>query len=380
MKSRSVLVLAILTTLAGTAPAADPMIVTVGQSNKRIVRCSEGSTIELPDGRLMMIYQDMTKGDGDSDFFPSQLVARFSNDGGRNWGLSSVVVDNDQAFQNVMSPSLARLSDGAIVLTFIRNHKLSKKVNVYPPISAFAWVTRDEGKSFKPLATMWSEKMMSLCNSTLKRLSSGRLIQTVNRETSMKGQPDHWQAGVVWSDDDGKNWKVGDSWVDAPKRGAMEPHLAETNDGNLLMVMRTQMGSVYKSESRDSGRSWSRAFSLGVESPESCPELVRLPGTGDLLLIYNASQFNPRYASHFGKRTPLSTSISKDGGRSWSLPRNIETDPGYAFSNPGALVTRQGKVIVNYWASKYKFNGQMSNYPIDLKVAVIDIKWLYGER
>src|SRR5262249_13444810 len=48
---------------------------------------------------------------------------------------------------------------------------------------------------------------------------------------------------------------------------------------------------------------------------------------------------------HFGKRTPLSAAVSKDGGKTWSKPRHIETDAGWAFSNPGGLLHQQGHAV-----------------------------------
>lgn len=359
--------------------AAEPVIVTVGKADDKSVRYSEGSAVELKDGRLLLVYQEMKKGEGDSDFFPGRLVARTSKDGGRTWDDFRAIVENEPGDANVMSPSLLRLADGGILLTFLRNHNFAKKTKTYPPISAYAWVSKDDGQTFKPLATLWRQQMISLCNNTLKRLASGRILLTVNRDASTEGQKDHWQAGVIYSDDGGKNWTFGETWVDVPKRGAMEPHAEEIKEGHLLMVMRTQMGSVYKAESRDSGKTWSKGEPLGVESPESCPELLKVPATGDLLLIWNGSKYDPKWASHFGKRTPLSTAVSKDGGKTWSKPRHLETDAGWAFSNPGACFTSKGTLILNYWACKYQPNGYMSNFPIDLKVAVVEGKWLYGE-
>jgi sialidase-1 len=159
----------------------------------------------------------------------------------------------------------------------------------------------------------------------------------------------------------------------------MEPHVEEIGKDQLLMVLRTQMGTIYRADSRDGGRTWSDATSLGVEAPESCPELCKVPRTGDLLLIWNASRFDPKWASHFGKRMPLSAAISKDGGKTWSKPRHIETDPGWAFSNPGAYFTRDGNLFLNYWACKYTDKGYVANYPIDLKAAIVETAWLYGE-
>jgi hypothetical protein len=74
----------------------------------------------------------------------------------------------------------------------------------------------------------------------------------------------------------------------------------------------------------------------------------------------------------------LSAAVSKDGGKTWSKPRHIEADPGWAFSNPGGLFTSKGMLLLNYWACRYRPDGRMSNYPIDLKVAVVDGEWLYG--
>ena len=57
---------------------------------------------------------------------------------------------------------------------------------------------------------------------------------------------------------------------------------------------------------------------------------------------------------------------------------DIETDPQCAFSNPGCRFTRDGKAILNYWTCEYLPNWAMQDV-IDLRVAVIDTAWFYGE-
>jgi len=358
--------------------SAQPEIVMVAEAKDPIVRNSEATMIELKDRRLLMIWQEFEKGEGDSDFFPGKLAAMTSADGGRTWGERRVLVKPEEGDINVFSPSLLRLADGSILFCFMRYHSFEKAQNKYPPASAFAWTSRDEGQTFQPLATLWTEQPVTLCSSTLKQLSTGRIILPVCRDLSTKGQPDHWESGAYFSDDGGKKWQACESWVDLPKRGAMEPHVEELKSGQLLMVMRTQLGAVYRSHSADGGKTWSKGESLGIEAPESCPELMRIPGTGDLLLIWNAAKYDPQYASHFGKRTPLSAAISRDDGKSWSKPRHLETDPGAAYSNPGVCFTSSGTAVVNYWTCKYQPSGLMSNYPIHLKAAIVPIKWLYG--
>ncbi len=348
------------------------------EARDRVVRNSEGTIVERRDGRLLMIYQEFEKGEGDSDFFPGRLVAQISADGGRTWAGRRVVAEPGPQDINVYSPSLLRRKDGALVFCFMRYHRREGGGN--PPASAYAWVSHDDGDTFAPLSTLWQNSTSTLCSATLRQLSSGRLLIPVCRDSSRPGERDHWQSGVCWSDDDGRTWTLGDQWVDAGMRGAMEPHVEESRDGRLMMVVRTQLGAIYRAESRDSGRTWSPATSLGLEAPESCPELIRIPATGDLLLIWNAARYDAKWASHFGKRTPLSVAISCDEGRTWSAPRPIETDPGAAFTNPGAAFTRSGSVVLNYWTCRYEPSGRMANYPIHLKTAVFPVAWLYQEN
>lgn len=365
--------------LARADEAAKPEIIMLAEAKGKVVRNSEGSILELKDGKLLIIYQEFELGKGDSDFFPGRLVTMTSRDGGRTWGGHRVLVTPTKEDINVFSPSLLRLPGGDILFCFMRYHTFDKAINRYPPASAYAWLSKDEGKSFQPLATLWKERPITLTSHTLKRLSTGRIILPANLDPSKKGEPDRFEAGVYYSDDDGKTWKES-GWVTAAKRGAMEPHVEELRDKKLLMVMRTQLGSVYKSISSDGGVIWSKSESLGVEAPESCPELAKVPKTGDLVLIWNAAKYDPKWYSHFGKRTPLSAAISKDDGRTWSKPRHIEPDPGWAYSNPGLTFTSTGTGIVNYWACRYQKNGAMSNYPIHLKAAIFDVGWLYGGR
>ena len=56
------------------------------------------------------------------------------------------------------------------------------------------------------------------------------------------------------------------------------------NDGDLVMAMRTQLGSVYISRSNDRGESWSHPQVSGLSAPESMPSLTRMHTTGHLLL------------------------------------------------------------------------------------------------
>ena len=354
-------------------PSAEPLApkaVTVAKSASDYTRKSEGDVIELADGRLLLVYMEFA-GDG-SDFAKTRLVAQESSDQGRSWGKHRVITETAPGDLNVYSPNLIRARDGGILLIFMRQHRPGSLTNL-------VWKSNDEGQSFAALSEFVPKQNFSLCNGTIKRLSSGRLLLPASPPAPGKSaETGPYSATTLYSDDDGITWQVSPSRIALPKRGAMEPHVEETGDGRVLMVMRNQLGKLYFSESTDEGATWSEPWASELITPESCPELTRIPGTGDLLLIWN-HHYDPTFRSHYGKRSPLTSAISKDHGKSWQNLRDIETDPSRAFSNPGCRFTRDGKAIVNYWTCEYLPDWRMQDV-IDLRVAVIDTAWFYGGK
>jgi len=347
-------------------------IVTVSTSSPKWPRKSEGDVIELKDGRLLLVSMEFG-GDG-SDFATTRLVAHESADGGKNWDGHRIVTETTPGDVNVYSPNLIRTTDNGILLMFHRHHGKAEGLGL--TFTLHAWKSTDEGRSFIPYAEFFPKDEFQLCNATIKRLKSGRLLLPVNAAVPGEhGPAGKFASSVVFSDDDGRTWSRSPTRIDLPKRGSMEPHVEQASDGRVLMVMRSQLGTLHMSESTDDGLHWTEPKSIGLKSPESCPELVRIPTTGDLLMIWNDS-FDAGFRSHFGKRSPLTTVISKDHGRTWRNFRNIETDPKRAFSNPGCRFTRNGKAILNYWTCEYLPDWRMQDI-IDLRVAVIDTNWFY---
>jgi sialidase-1 len=119
----------------------------------------------------------------------------------------------------------------------------------------------------------------------------------------------------------------------------MEPSVAELEDGELVRSLRTQLGGPYLCRSRDGGEIWSTPQPSGLEGPESCACLRRIPGTNDLLLLWNHSPYLPK-GDHFGARTPLTTAVSADGGRTWRIVGDLAADPNASYS--GLTLLRPG--------------------------------------
>jgi sialidase-1 len=142
----------------------------------------------------------------------------------------------------------------------------------------------------------------------------------------------------------------------------MEPSIVERRDGSLLMLLRTQLGYLYRSESFDGGDTWTPARSTGVVGSESPVNVKRIPSTGDLLMIW--SHCNDPKLSH-GGRNPLTAAISRDDGDTWEHIRNLEDDASRTFSYP-SIAFRGGEVLVTYYRSLHGPIAQSDRNPSEL--------------
>ena len=119
-----------------------------------------------------------------------------------------------------------------------------------------------------------------------------------------------------------------------------EPVVEELRDGRILMYGRTALGRFYQSFSSDQGVSWSVPQPTGVAASYAPCTLVRIPSTGDLLLVWN--QASPREVELGLSRHRLSCAVSRDEARTWKLHRNLESldDTVYVPPPDEAKVTR----------------------------------------
>jgi predicted neuraminidase len=112
--------------------------------------------------------------------------------------------------------------------------------------------------------------------------------------------------------------------------GVIQPSLWESAPGHVHMLLRSTRGAVYRADSRDGGRSWGEAYATDLPNNNSGLDVVRLPD-GRLVLAHNP------VAGNWGRRTPLSLSVSADGGESWSLLADLESGEG-EFSYPAVIL------------------------------------------
>ncbi|UCC99311.1 MAG: exo-alpha-sialidase [Phycisphaerales bacterium] len=348
----------------GAGAEIEPLLV-IEPSTKN-PRNSEGDIIELNDGRLCLIYTRFTG--GSSDHAAADLVRRTSDDGGRTWSDESIVVRRLGGL-NVMSVSLLRLAGGPIALFYLR--KTSKE-----DCRPLMCLSTDEAQTWSQPTVCIRDKVgyYVLNNDRAVQLSTGRLILPVAWHQGPGQARD--TAGVVMcylSDDTGKTWRRSrDSFKGYGPNGqritVQEPGIIELKDGRLMMFMRTNAGSQYICYSQDGGETWSRAGPSNLASPLSPASVERIPGTGDLLCVWNDHSGIHSYPA--GCRTPLCMAVSRDEGKTWSRSRVIEGNPDgwYCYT---AITFVGNRALLAYCAGD-KEVGRLNR----LKVLAVSGNWL----
>lgn len=295
----------------------------------------------LPDGRLVLLFDDHFEGVNDES--PARISYMISADQGVTWKEEGALFPMEEKQSNI-GPCILKLQSGRVAVAYMHHDGDMDELNAY---IRFGDDSLKTWSAPVPVTTDGGYNCSS--GSRLIQLSGGRLIYATAYlpHFPYDNQPGAFVAYVWFSDDDGRTWQRNvdaistprrERTVDAPAnqpddRGAMEPCVVELKDGRLLMVIRTQLGFVYRSVSEDQGETWSEPAPMPLEAPDSCPYITRIPSTGDLMMVWNGSRYNTA-ETMFGYRCPLTFAISRDEGETWSRPIALEHDPKYTHAMP----------------------------------------------
>lgn len=315
--------LGVLSMAVAVAGAAQPAVhsalaLAPGEGNPRN---SEGDFIRLRDGRILFVYTHFTG--SSSDHGAAHLAGRFSSDDGRTWTQEDVTVLPNEGGMNVMSVSLLRLQSGEIALFYLRKNSTSD-------CRMMMRLSTDEAQSWSdPVLCIEPVGYYVVNNDRVIQLRGGRLVIPAARH-SLPGDDFSPVAHALCylSDDNGKTWYPSQTVLALPaesRTGLQEPAVIELKDGRVMMLCRTDQGCQMRSWSDDGGVTWSPTEMTDIISPVSPASIERIPGTGDILLVWNNHRdIAPELA---GKRTPFSTAISRDDGLTWEHVKNIEERP-----------------------------------------------------
>lgn len=328
-------------------------------------RNSEGDFIELADGRLLFIYSHFTG--GGSDHASAHLASRTSTDGGRTWSdEDSLVVDNEGGF-NVMSVSLLRLHDGRIALFYLVKNSLDD-------CRPWMRISEDEAATWSdPTPCIDVPGYNVLNNDRAVQLDDGRLVLPVALHRNTEGRFDaRGEIRCYLSDDTGETWNRSQTSQQGDGLTLQEPGVVALKDGRVMMFCRTPHGSQYLSFSDDRGETWSDFAPSDIPSPQSPATIERIPGTDDLLLIWNNHEEIDEALK--GRRTPFHVAVSDDEGRTWSRVKVLEDDPNgwYCYT---ALAFVDDHVLLGHCAGDRRESGlgttQITRFPI---------AWLYDDE
>ncbi len=295
------------------------------------------SVLVTPRGTVLAFCEGRKGGRGDAGDI--DLVLRRSADGGATWGPLEVVWDDGPNTCGNPCPVVDR-STGTIWL--LLTHNLGRDhegaiVSGKSQGSRTVWISRsdDDGATWaKPAEITPSVKKpewtwYATGPGVGIQLESGRLVVPCDSK-NLGGKQGF--SFVIFSDDHGKTWRLGDTAGDRWN----ECQVAELADGLLLLNMRNHDRSKRRrgvATSRDGGLTWSEARPDPALVEPVCQasllRYTRAPKHGKNRLLFS----NPASEKD---RTRMTVRLSYDEGETWPVERILHEGPA-AYSCLAAL-------------------------------------------
>lgn len=307
-------------------------------------RHSEGDSIRLADGRLLVAW---TRFQGREDHARAAICGIATPDWGVTWSAPTVLIPPDEARLNVMSVSLLREATSGELLVFYLRKDSTADCQVMVRRCA-------EGDGLllgEPVRISSAPGYHVMNNARVVQLADGRLLAPVAL-TADYAVSRHQIAFCYISEDGGRSWRPGKRAVDLPQSavGCQEPGLAPLSH-DLLMYLRTDLGHVYASRSRDLGKMWTNPRPImELPAPAAPATMARLPD-GGLVAVYNHRPDGAE--AGWADRTPLALARSDDEGRTWRRLEDIESDPEHCYAYTSLRLYEQRAVLTYYvWPRK----------------------------
>ncbi len=356
----------------------------LGPVTAQFPRNGEGSTIRLKDGRLLHAFSRHSRSpEGNVDLWPGVIVFVYSSDNAKTWTQPEIVFRNPGGL-TAMQPSFVRLPDGGLGVTYslIDSFTSARKVFRFSNDEGKSW---SEEKVISPPGGYWTG-----AHDRLIAIPGGRILAQLH--TKLSAKPERLATRIAYSDDSGRTWSFSPQTLTVPKvipgssaeklgrSGLHEASIAERADGSLLMLGRTMAGRIYRSISTDRGITWSNPEPTELPSGAAPARVERIPGTSDLLVVWNSCCLDKDNAQ-LGERITLSSAISSDGGFHWKWRRTIADivpgqGPARHWVDYPAVTIDGGTVYLSY--RLVLLDGPrtlMQNY-----MAPLPLSWFYAAR
>ena len=380
---------------------------TVAPATQKHYKRSEATAIQLKNGNIFLLWSDyvdvglMPEEErpqrdklhwgpvGDDGY--ARVSGMISKDGGYTWTDRRVYADDEDTKINCILPCLTRMPDDRLLMAYAwrsgGNPGAPGREGIYSgACEKRVRYSSDEGKTWcEPVAVTPRDGLYHTgAHDRAYTLPSGRVLVQCHSRFKQEGDQKMWRRMWTWtaySDDNGATWQMSNpiGHPHPPGITLSEGSIAQRGDGSLLKAIRSRYGQLFYAESTDEGATWGNAYPSSIISSGAPAYITRMPDSEDLLIIWN-SGYNPDVGmgSWVGHRNPLLCAISKDGGKSWGLPKALETDasrgedswayPGVLFLEDKALVYyHHGRPDVNQWSR-------------ELILADVPIDWFYDRE
>ena len=303
----------------------------ISNVNIGVDRGGEGDFYTLPNGTLVMMYTGYPADGSHGDYADNVIKAVQSTDGGYTWSEAWITLKKEDGDLNVMCPSYHYMANGDLAILYIEKISEPSASNLDAPSVAHIYIRRssDNGRTWgSPICITEKPVAYSSLSSAVNglHLSNGRFIVALTVDLNLEGTAtgrDRVLVYTVYSDDDGYTWKKSATAVTHP-HAACEPVVAELENGNLLMTVRTRVtGKIFQSISTDSGNTWSELAEVpNMVTPSSTNAVLSIPSTDDILIVWNNEEISNINGGN-GNRDPLCYAVSTDNGLSYKNLRNI---------------------------------------------------------
>lgn len=308
----------------------------------RVPECHASTVISLPTGGFLAAWFV-----GSRESAPDTAIAISRRSAG-GWELPRIAAK--VAYEAHWNPVLYRLPDNRIALYF--------KVGASPACwKTFVMYSTDEGDHWSAPAELVpgdsSGGRGPVKNQPLL-LQNGMLLAPGSTEQGA------WLPRVDISFSSGREWercitiplpraKKEPQRTPEPPPGLIQPALWESSPGHVHMLLRSDNGRIFRSDSDDSGLSWCEAYPTELPNNNSGIDLKKLPD-GRLALVCNVSSRN------WGTRRQIVLRLSDDNGDNWAAPLLLESTPeekiserhNSEFSYPTVIADSDGKLAITY--------------------------------
>lgn len=346
-------VLALSSALAQSQPTPKlPTLTVVASRTTEYFRHSEGSAIELRDGRLLLAWSRFRGTQGD-DNSRATLVLAESKGAGQPWSAPRELPVGEASI-NIMQASFLPVTERLVLAFTVRGTNGGK----------YAIESTDHGQTWGKRRFLFSAGGP---NDRAVRLKSGRILLPAHRTAATRvGGSEDMEILVARSDDEGKSWHLSEPIGHDPHPMELkkdnprplklhEPSVAELDNGTLLMLARSSAGRLYRSFSKDGGATWERLTPTQIPSFVAPPYLRKLRD-GRIALLWNpivGEEALQRANKHhmlkiplgFDKRVRLAMMLTRDGHQ-WTAERVLAEDTIHGFCYPAMLELRSGQLLL----------------------------------